>query len=47
MTVRLSPIVNIEIIVNDAESTYGFLHKVFGAEVFIRKYICTHLSSLN
>lgn len=32
MTVKLSPIVHIEVVVNDPEETYQFLNRVFGAE---------------
>jgi predicted enzyme related to lactoylglutathione lyase len=32
MTVKVSPLVHIEIVVPDVEQTYQFLHKVFGVE---------------
>lgn len=46
MTIKLSPIVHIEVVVHDVEETYQFLHKVFGAEQ-VEKDFSTYLEKVS
>ena len=45
MTINLSPLFHIEIVVHDAEASYQFLHKVFGAQK-VEEHIPAYLEEI-